>query len=758
MVVFGMFDSQRSAEERRPFAFLPTLVLLLLLAYTYLDIVVVPYIGFQITNQGLVQGVLTTHPEGEALQVGDEIVAIDGYAWSLHRADFRHTYFDDLEVGDRMMFEVLRDGRPMALAYAFPGFSEAELLHRLADFWFMGYIFWGIGTATLLLVRPLGRRAWLLIAFNYLTAIWFTTGLVSYAHMWEAAYVMRSALWLSAPVYLQLHWSFPRPLPGARGRGWALAYGLAGAAVIARWLDLLPRDAYVAPFGLAVVGSILLLLIHFFRSVEERRETGILLLAALASLAPALLLAGVTSDPNSTLSLFGLLISLPLLPLAYFYVLYRRQLGGLEIRANRLIANYVYVFVLLIAGLAASPLLAPQLGGADPLAILLLTLLAASTLTMLTLRPFQRFFERRILGLRLPPEEMLENYAGRIATSLTKNNLANIMRQQVLPGLFVRQAAMFHFEEGDERDLIFAAGLPMEKIAEMLGAVDGIKDLLEVGEAQAYGLLKDQQTWVRLSLPLQVDGKVIGLWLLGRKDPDDYYSQSEVNVLQALADQTAIALANIAQARRLRALYQADIDQQEIERSALARELHDDILHRLGQLATLGDERFYTPELDQQIQALNDALRRTVDGLRPPMLSTGGLAVGLEEFANQLAERPNAPHIQFDLPVVAHRYDPLLSQHIYRMVQEACENAIRHAQAKSLQITGRLQAEEIYLVIRDDGIGFASVDSSDLDTLLRAKHFGLAGMHERAALVNAELEINSVEGGGTEVSIHWRTG
>ena len=351
---------------------------------------------------------------------------------------------------------------------------------------------------------------------------------------------------------------------------------------------------------------------------------------------------------------------------------------------------------------------------------------------------------------------MLENFAGRIATSLTKDNLAAILRGQVLPSLFVRQAAMFHFEENDESGLIFASGLAMDEIAEMLKDVDGIKSLVEDGEPQAYSLLRAQQTWVQLSLPLQVDGKVIGLWLLGRKDPDDFYSQSEVSVLQALADQTAIALANIAQARRLRALYQADIDQQEIERSALARELHDDILHRLGQLASFGDQRFYTPELDRQMQELNDALRRTVDGLRPPMLSTGGLAVGLEAFAQQLAERPNAPRVNFELPIVAHQYDPLLSQHIYRMVQEACENVIRHAQANSLQISGDLQAEEIYLVIRDDGLGFHSVDSSDLDTLLRARHYGLAGMHERAALVNADLTISSARGGGTEVSIHWR--
>lgn len=751
-----MNDSQFLVQKNRPYILLPGLVLFFLIVYTYLDFFAAPYAGLAINNQGRVERVLESHPEGQSLEPGDEIQAIDGAPWAQHRVDLRHRYFEEAERGDEFEIVILRGGQEIALDYVFPGYSSAELSDRLADFWFMGYIFWAIGTAALLLVRPFDQRAMLLVAFNYLTAIWFSTGMVSYAHMWEASYVMRGALWLCVPVYLQLHWSFPRPLPGAFSRAWLAVYGLAGVAVLFQWLNWLPRDAYVIPFGVAVLGSLFLLVVHFFRSKQERRETGILILAALASLSPVVLLAAVTSASSSTWSLAALLVSLPLLPLAYFYVLYRQQLGGLEIRANRLIANYLFVFVLFMLGLLVSPLLSPQMLGSDPLAIVLLTLLTTATLTILSLRPFQRFIERYVLGVRLPPEEMLENYAGRIATSLTKNNLADILRQQVLPGLFVRQSAMFHFEETGDSGLIFASGLAMDTMAEMLGAIESIKDLLETGESQAYELLKAQQPWVQLSLPLQVDGKVIGLWLLGRKDPDDYYAQSEVNVLQALADQTAIALANIAQARRLRALYQADIDQQEIERSALARELHDDILHRLGQLATFGDERFYTPELDQQIQALNDSLRRTVDGLRPPMLTTGGLAVGLEELANQMAERPNMPRIQIDLPLDSHQYDPLLSQHIYRMVQEACENVIRHAQAKTLQIGGHLQAEEIYLVIRDDGIGFANLDSSDLDALLRAKHYGLAGMHERAALVHADLAISSVPGGGTEVVIHWR--
>jgi len=57
--------------------------------------------------------------------------------------------------------------------------------------------------------------------------------------------------------------------------------------------------------------------------------------------------------------------------------------------------------------------------------------------------------------------------------------------------------------------------------------------------------------WVRLMLPLKVGEDVLGFWLFGRRDPDDFYSQEELPILKSLADQAAIALSNILQTERL---------------------------------------------------------------------------------------------------------------------------------------------------------------------------------------------------------------
>jgi signal transduction histidine kinase len=101
-------------------------------------------------------------------------------------------------------------------------------------------------------------------------------------------------------------------------------------------------------------------------------------------------------------------------------------------------------------------------------------------------------------------------------------------------------------------------------------------------------------------------------------------------------------------------------------------------------------------------------------------------------------------------------YPQSVEHHIYRMVQEACENAIRHGQARHIHITGTLDAEYIDLVIEDDGHGFDAEGVKQLETLVAQKHFGLAGMLERAQLIGADVRFDSLPERGTRVAIFWK--
>jgi signal transduction histidine kinase len=101
------------------------------------------------------------------------------------------------------------------------------------------------------------------------------------------------------------------------------------------------------------------------------------------------------------------------------------------------------------------------------------------------------------------------------------------------------------------------------------------------------------------------------------------------------------------------------------------------------------------------------------------------------------------------------RYSPKVEEHLFRIVQQACENALRHANARSIQVHGTLESRGLSLSVEDDGKGFQYVGALDLNDLLRQGHYGLVGMHERAALIDAALEIESTPGRGTRVRVTW---
>ncbi len=142
--------------------------------------------------------------------------------------------------------------------------------------------------------------------------------------------------------------------------------------------------------------------------------------------------------------------------------------------------------------------------------------------------------------------------------------------------------------------------------------------------------------------------------------------------------------------------------------------------------------------------------------LRPTMLAYG-LRPALDELAEQLSERiPENTQIQIDFPYTDIRYDPHIELHLFRIVQQACENALRHSHARNIRIHGDLDPEEIQLIVEDDGVGFPIADSLDLSKLLRDGHYGLVGMYERAAIIGAELNVRSEPGGGTLVEVNWQ--
>lgn len=200
------------------------------------------------------------------------------------------------------------------------------------------------------------------------------------------------------------------------------------------------------------------------------------------------------------------------------------------------------------------------------------------------------------------------------------------------------------------------------------------------------------------------------------------------------------------------------VSAQEAERKRIARDIHDQLGQRLTalrlKLASLrdlcagGDLITARVERLQEIAALLDSeVSFLASELRPSVLDDLGLEEALRAYAGEWAGH-------FDIRLSFHsngllgkRYGKEAETQIYRIAQEALNNVAKHSNAAEVTVMAEQTSEFLVLIVEDSGSGFA-VDSGSMQS---GKGLGLIGMRERAALIGAELEIESGPGKGTTV-------
>jgi len=183
------------------------------------------------------------------------------------------------------------------------------------------------------------------------------------------------------------------------------------------------------------------------------------------------------------------------------------------------------------------------------------------------------------------------------------------------------------------------------------------------------------------------------------------------------------------------------ITAQEEERSRIARDLHDDAGQRLALLAIELDQ-LQAPALADQARALSADLHRIAHQLHPASLDQLGLLPAARRFAAELAARHGvAIEVASDAwPDDVPRQAALV---LYRVMQEALQNAVRHSGAARIDVAFRRSGDGISLRVSDSGRGFVP------GPLASHRGLGLAGMSERLRLVGGGLRIESRPGGGT---------
>jgi PAS domain S-box-containing protein len=205
------------------------------------------------------------------------------------------------------------------------------------------------------------------------------------------------------------------------------------------------------------------------------------------------------------------------------------------------------------------------------------------------------------------------------------------------------------------------------------------------------------------------------------------------------------------------------IEAHEEERKRIARELHDDIVQRIALLAieleqcahrvpdSLVDVHEYLERTRQRVYDLGNDIQALSHRLHSSKLEYLGLVAAAKSFCHELSKQRNV-RIEFkhsDMPAAIPEETSLC---LFRVLQEALQNAVKHSADQNFTVEMHGTNEEISLTVSDSGIGF------DWQDAMNRQGLGLISMRERLHLVNGELSIQSEPGRGTTVRAHVRLG
>ena len=274
---------------------------------------------------------------------------------------------------------------------------------------------------------------------------------------------------------------------------------------------------------------------------------------------------------------------------------------------------------------------------------------------------------------------------------------------------------------------------------------------------------EDYASMVSVPMLIPRGRRVIGVLNVHSKSPRDYGSY-DLALLTQVANLMARAIENARLYQRLaereemlEGFATRTIEAQEHERRRLAGEIHDGISQRLISLwyhllaaedgAAGADPDLLRRELDVAKELVTAALedaRGAIVGLRPTTLDDLGLGPSLESLARSLPVK----EITVDLEPV--ELPPHVEVALYRIVQEAFQNVVKHAGANRVELRLRHDADGVRLVVTDDGRGFAEAAAGDEN---RRHTYGLLGIQERAELIGAKVTVRSRPERGTTVEL-----
>lgn len=205
------------------------------------------------------------------------------------------------------------------------------------------------------------------------------------------------------------------------------------------------------------------------------------------------------------------------------------------------------------------------------------------------------------------------------------------------------------------------------------------------------------------------------------------------------------------------------LEAQEIDRQRIARDLHDSTVQSLTSLVHKAELCVKLIDIDStraklELISMSNTIKNVINDMRgiiynlkPMTLDDLGLTITLERYASRLMDLNN-------INVIIHSNEetkeilPVIKVTLFRIIQEACNNVIKHANASLITIDINYEEHNVTVTIKDNGTGF-DIDNLSIDGSKHSSSFGLSIMKERISLLSGTVDIKSEKGKGTTVIV-----
>jgi len=375
-----------------------------------------------------------------------------------------------------------------------------------------------------------------------------------------------------------------------------------------------------------------------------------------------------------------------------------------------------------------------------------------------------------------------------VCTISSTMNIGQVLHvvAQLTADLFSSRCCFFLLaEEGRSLDLGAAVGSYDQLIKKRLKALKGqppfeaITQVVRTGQPLVLTpdnigqyvpaeIIADFDYRYMILAPVMVQGVPRAVMQVDRTGDGCPFNSEEVSIVLAMARETAIAMEN---ARLIETLAQKEellhqlvtklITAQEDERKRIASEIHDGaiqaligIWYRLQRLTA--DARQTPADLEEQLALVRDSLsqqiqeiRLAVYNLRPVILDNYGLGPAIRALLHSYEEEH---HLRFELALegAGKRLPATFEITVYRILQEALANVVKHAGATRVQVILIVGRDQTVLVVRDNGVGFDIQEPA----AEKRPQLGLASIRERVLLLGGQVRIESQPGLGTTLTVN----